>query len=174
MPQTDKASTAGCSCVSDPFADLPPELRPTNRDEAAKRQRFGLRRVTCPGCGLIHTTNRATDLCMDCERKGVKIAPPITEKGEANRMLTIKVLGPGCSKCEFLAERAQQALEVVKAEHPDLQATVEKVADIDVFMQYGLMVTPGLVINDKLVCAGRVASVNTIADWIREALDSHT
>ncbi len=171
MPQTEKPSLSGCSCVSDPFADLPPELRPANRDEAAKRQRFGLRRVTCPGCGLVHTTNRTTDLCMDCERKGVKVPLPIREKGETGKMLTIKVLGPGCSKCEFLAERAQQALEMIKAEYPNLQATVEKVADVDVFLQYGLMVTPGLVINEKLVCAGKVASVNAIADWIREALD---
>ena len=88
-------------------------------------------------------------------------------------MLTVKVLGPGCSKCNFLEERARLALEEIKAEYPDLEATIEKIGDIDVFMEYGLMTTPGLVINDKLVCAGRVASASTIADWMREALNGN-
>jgi small redox-active disulfide protein 2 len=85
-------------------------------------------------------------------------------------MLTIKVLGPGCSKCNFLEERTQLALAEIKAERPDVEATIEKVGDINVFMEYGLMTTPGLVINGKLVCAGRVATASTIAEWIREAL----
>lgn len=34
-----------------------------------------LRKVTCPGCGLVYWTNRATDLCMDCEKAGVQLAP---------------------------------------------------------------------------------------------------
>ncbi len=89
-------------------------------------------------------------------------------------MLTVKVLGPGCSKCNFLEERARLALEEIKAEYPDLEATIEKIGDIDVFMEYGLMTTPGLVINDKLVCAGRVASASVIADWMREALNGNT
>ncbi len=174
MTPSSKAPVAGCSCTSDPFADLPPELRPSGGDEAEKRQRFGLRKVTCPGCGMVYTTNRATDLCMDCERKGVKIAPPVAEpKGKVN-MLTVKVLGPGCSKCEFLEERTRQALDKIKAEYPDVEATIEKIGDIEVFMQYGLLTTPGLVINDRLVCAGRVASTNTIVDWMREALSDHS
>jgi small redox-active disulfide protein 2 len=171
MSQTDKTPVPGCSCVSDPFADLPPELRPAGGDEAAKQQRFGLRKVTCPGCGLVYTTNRATDLCIDCERKGVKVPPQTTEEGETIHMLSIKVLGPGCSKCDFLEQRTRQALEEIKAEHPGLDATIEKIGDIDVFMEYGLMMTPGLVINDKLVCAGRVATASTIAGWMREALN---
>ena len=58
-----------CTCVQDPFATLPPELRPkpVHRD-------FGLRRVKCPNCGFIYWTNRKTDLCTDCEKKGVKLA----------------------------------------------------------------------------------------------------
>lgn len=51
-----------CTCVPDPFTSLPPELRPR---PAAKNN--GLRQVTCPGCGKNYLTNRATDLCFDCE-----------------------------------------------------------------------------------------------------------
>lgn len=167
MARTDEP-LSGCSCVSDPYADLPPELRPKAADP---RKKGGIRKATCPGCGMTYWTNRATDLCIDCERKGVKIPPKTIEQGETIRMLTVKVLGPGCSKCNFLEDRARLALEEIKAEYPHVEGTVEKISDIDVFMEYGLMMTPGLVINDKLVCAGRVASANAIADWMREALN---
>ncbi len=172
MSRPAKSPIPGCSCISDPFADLPPELRPTDTDEAKKQQRFGFRQVTCPGCGLVYTTNRATDLCIDCERRGIKMASQAIEQKGTIRMLTLKVLGPGCSKCNFLEERARLALEDIRAEYPDIEATIEKIGDLDVFMEYGLMTTPGLVINDKLVCAGRVASSHAIAGWIREALSS--
>jgi hypothetical protein len=56
-----------CTCVKDTFAALPPELRPRPQKKSS------LRKVTCPGCGLVYSTNRATDLCMECEKKGVKV-----------------------------------------------------------------------------------------------------
>ena len=55
-----------CTCVKDPLAALPPDLRPRSQKPS------DLRRVTCPGCGLIYRTNRPTDVCMECEKKGVK------------------------------------------------------------------------------------------------------
>ncbi len=85
-------------------------------------------------------------------------------------MLTIKVLGPGCAKCDFLEQRTRLALADVETEYPDVEAAIEKVTDMNAFLEYGLMTTPGLVINERLVCAGRVASANTIAGWIHEAL----
>ena len=57
-----------CTCVQDPFTALPPELRPRS-----KKTMGNLRKVTCPGCGLVYWTNRATDLCIECEKKGVKL-----------------------------------------------------------------------------------------------------
>jgi len=53
-----------CTCTGDAFADLPPELRPREQKKSSLRQ------VTCPGCGLVYWTNRATDLCMECEHSG--------------------------------------------------------------------------------------------------------
>ncbi len=52
-----------CTCVDDGFGALPPELRPRPKKKGS------LRKVTCPGCGLVYRTNRETDLCMDCESK---------------------------------------------------------------------------------------------------------
>lgn len=67
--KSDSTSPAVCACVRDPFADLPPELRPQSKPHMGN-----LRQVTCPGCGLKYWTNRSTDLCTDCQKKGVKIS----------------------------------------------------------------------------------------------------
>ena len=64
-----------CTCIQDPYADLPPELRPK------PVQKIGnLRKVTCPGCGLVYWMNRKTDLCVECEKKGIRL--PETQKEE--------------------------------------------------------------------------------------------
>lgn len=68
--QTDKPGGKPllCTCVQDPFASLPAELRPR-----PVKSDFGLRKVKCPNCGFVYWTNRKTDLCIDCEKKGVKL-----------------------------------------------------------------------------------------------------
>ncbi len=66
-------TTSRCTCIRDPFAGLPAELRPQPQP-----RRSGLRQVTCPGCGTSYWTNRATDLCIECEKKR-----PQDQKGEA-------------------------------------------------------------------------------------------
>ena len=58
-----------CSCVQDPFADLPPDVRIIPMQKLS-----GLRKVTCLGCGLVYWTNRTTDICIECEKKGVRVA----------------------------------------------------------------------------------------------------
>ncbi len=58
-----KERSLECTCVQDGFGALPPELRPQ------PKKKGNLRRVTCPGCGLVYRTNRETDLCMKCERE---------------------------------------------------------------------------------------------------------
>ncbi len=60
-----------CSCMSDPFTSLPPELRPHPKDVLS-----GLRKVKCPTCGFEYWTNRDTDVCIDCEKKGVRLPKP--------------------------------------------------------------------------------------------------
>jgi hypothetical protein len=70
-PETQTAAAKDtsplCTCAQDPFASLPPELRP---QPAPKKN--GLRKVTCPGCGLVYWTNRKIDVCPTCEKKGVR------------------------------------------------------------------------------------------------------
>lgn len=79
--------------------------------------------------------------------------------------MTIKVLGPGCMNCRTLEQRTLEALKKT-----GIQATVEKVFDLDGIVAYGVMRTPGLVINEKVVVQGRVPTV----DQIQELLAAET
>lgn len=76
--------------------------------------------------------------------------------------MEIKVLGPGCANCETLAKRTEEAL--VKA---GIQATITKVSDYDEMLAYGILRTPGLVLDGKLVLSGRVPSVAELVTIIQ-------
>lgn len=88
-------------------------------------------------------------------------------------MLNIKVLGPGCAKCYSLERVAAAALEIMLNENPNLEATFEHIEDILEIERYPVLFTPALVINEKVVCAGRVPKKEEIISWYREALN-HT
>ena len=75
--------------------------------------------------------------------------------------MTIKVLGPGCMNCRTLERRTLDALAQMNA-----QANVEKVTDLDDIASYGVMRTPGLVIDEILVWQGGVPSVEKIKELI--------
>jgi small redox-active disulfide protein 2 len=75
--------------------------------------------------------------------------------------MIIKVLGSGCANCNTLENRVN---EVIKKNN--VEATVEKITDFGVMMQYGLMGSPGLVINEKLVSSGKLLSHQQIIDLI--------
>lgn len=65
-PQDFEGRPETCTCAGDGFAALPPELKPRTQKKTS------LRRVTCPGCGLVYRTNRTTDLCIECEKTGTR------------------------------------------------------------------------------------------------------
>jgi small redox-active disulfide protein 2 len=80
-------------------------------------------------------------------------------------MLTIKVLGSGCANCQNLASNAQRAINSLA-----IEAKVEKVTDHAEIMKYKILATPGLVINEKVVSAGRVPSEAEITTYLANAL----
>ncbi len=82
-------------------------------------------------------------------------------------MLTIKVLGPGCPNCHKVEENARQAVAMLGT-----QAKIEKVTDRAEFQRYNLLATPGLVINDKLVSAGRIPNESEVMTWVADALEA--
>ncbi|MDD5083297.1 MAG: thioredoxin family protein [Dehalococcoidales bacterium] len=79
--------------------------------------------------------------------------------------MNIKILGPGCAKCHKLEETVA---EVIKEMGLDIK--VEKVSDMKKIMQYPILMTPGLVINDKLVVSGKVPSKAEVTKHITTAL----
>jgi len=84
--------------------------------------------------------------------------------------LSIKVLGPGCANCQRVEQQAVAALELLAEEDSTLEATVQHVTDQEGIAKYPIMFTPGLVINEQLVCAGRIPTVDEVVGWMREAV----
>ena len=72
-------------------------------------------------------------------------------------MKNLKVLGPGCPRCDQLADATREA-----ADRLGIEYELEKVKDISLFPSYGLMVTPGLVVDGELLVQGKVPTVEEI------------
>lgn len=85
-------------------------------------------------------------------------------------MIAIKVLGPGCKNCERVELHAAQAVERWRGAHPAVEVTIEKVTDTEQFLDYGLLSTPGLVIDERLVSSGRIPAPSHIVKWLEEAV----
>jgi small redox-active disulfide protein 2 len=73
-------------------------------------------------------------------------------------MTLIQVLGPGCAKCAKLKENAAQAVDDL-----GIEATVEKIEDINEITRFGVMVTPALVVDGEVKTVGKVSSPEEIA-----------
>lgn len=72
--------------------------------------------------------------------------------------MIIKVLGPGCANCRRLEAHTREALAAL-----ELEATVEKVTDAAEIAGYGVMRTPGLVVDEQVVASGRVPTTAEIS-----------
>ncbi len=75
--------------------------------------------------------------------------------------MEIKVLGPGCAKCE----QAEELVRKVTAEL-GLEAKIEKITDLKTMMQLGVLSTPAIIINGQIKCTGRVPGREELASWL--------
>ena len=78
-------------------------------------------------------------------------------------MKKVKILGTGCAKCEKLMENAERARRAL-----DFDIELEKVEDIDRILEYGVMMTPALVVDGEVKAVGKVLSEEEIAGMLSE------
>ena len=81
-------------------------------------------------------------------------------------MLKIKILGTGCPNCDKLEQEIKKAAQDLAVE-----AEFEKITDFQKIMDYDVLSTPGLVINDKVVSSGRIPSQNELISFLTSTLD---
>ncbi len=79
-------------------------------------------------------------------------------------MLNIKILGGGCANCRRLEAETREVVETL-----GLQAEFIHVTDHDEIHMYPILATPGLVVNERLVSAGRIPSRTEIESWLKKA-----
>lgn len=75
--------------------------------------------------------------------------------------MNIKILGTGCPNCQLLEQNTKEALKQL-----EMEATVEKITEIQDIMSYGIMGTPALLVNGEIKAYGRVASINEIKELL--------
>ena len=82
-------------------------------------------------------------------------------------MLSIKILGSGCANCKRVEQIARKVVEEMA-----LEAEVVKVTDFADITAYNVLSTPGLVVNENVVCSGRIPTPAEVTTWVVEALES--
>ncbi|MBN2045171.1 MAG: TM0996/MTH895 family glutaredoxin-like protein [Anaerolineales bacterium] len=83
-------------------------------------------------------------------------------------MLKIKILGSGCPNCKRLEQETKKAVGNLAVE-----AEFEKVTDYQKILEYDVLSTPGLVINEKVVSTGRIPSQSELVSLLATALDEN-
>jgi small redox-active disulfide protein 2 len=78
-------------------------------------------------------------------------------------MKKLIVLGPGCPRCETLAESTRQAADQLGIEYE-----LEKITDIKRFIEFGVMMTPGLVVNGEVKVQGKVPTLDELKDILSQ------
>ena len=83
-------------------------------------------------------------------------------------MLKIKILGTGCPNCKKLEEETKKAVTKL-----GIEAAFEKVTDYQKIMDYDILSTPGLVINDQVVSSGKIPSQPELVSMLTSALEDN-
>jgi len=78
-------------------------------------------------------------------------------------MRKIQILGTGCAKCEKLAKHAQEA-----ADNLGIECEIEKVTELNDIMRFGVMTTPALVVDGKVVVTGKVPAVKDVENLLKK------
>jgi len=77
--------------------------------------------------------------------------------------MKIEILGTGCPKCKKLNELTKEVIQEL-----DISAEIKKITNINDIIDYGVMVTPALVVDGNVKVAGKIPSKQDITEWIKE------
>ena len=88
------------------------------------------------------------------------------EEVDQDKRLQIRILGPGCVSCNKLGTMLFEILQTM-----NIAADIEQVHDLDEIWRYGVLSTPALVINDEVLCAGKMPTSSEVEAWLREIID---
>jgi small redox-active disulfide protein 2 len=80
--------------------------------------------------------------------------------------MDIKILGTGCARCHDLEKTTSETIKEL-----GIDATIEQVKDINKIMEFPILTTPGLVINGKVVCSGKVPTKKEVIEYINNSLN---
>jgi small redox-active disulfide protein 2 len=83
-------------------------------------------------------------------------------------MLTVKILGSGCPNCRYLEAETRLALDMMD---PPIAYELVKVTDFLDIASYGVLSVPALLMDERVLCAGRIPKREQIAQWARERQD---
>lgn len=150
-----KDSNTGACCISDTTGTCCSTTEESKTEES---------KTTSACCGDdVSRETKSNECCSDnekdncCSGEDAEKAKPCC----GSDALTIKVLGTGCANCNNTVKLIQTT-----ADELDVVVDVVKVEDISEIASYGVMSTPGVVINDKVVHAGGVPSKKSITEWL--------
>lgn len=88
------------------------------------------------------------------------------EEVDQDKRLQIRILGPGCVSCNKLGTMLFEILQSM-----NVPADIEQIHDLDEIWRYGVLSTPALVINDEVLCAGKMPTSSEVEAWLREIID---
>lgn len=77
-------------------------------------------------------------------------------------MLDIKVLGPGCPNCIKLENLVKEVVADL-----NIPAQIEKITEREKFLEYGIMMTPALIVNGKILVMGKIPTKPTLENWLK-------
>lgn len=95
------------------------------------------------------------------QKRQKESSSPTKKTEQGGKKMKIEILGPGCARCRATEDNVRKALAEL-----NLEADVAHVTDVREFAKRGVMLTPGLVVDGKVVSSGRIPETSEIKDWL--------